>query len=423
MTLELEAVAADSGHEDGLLSRAHHHIKNSHRNVLLGGGVLVGMMLYIGISLLGSSPSDLLSFDVGSVAVRSLKEQQSLDDATKLRIFKNMDNDFDNEVIESDVQFSLKQMGLPQEEADLPKKMIDLGDNLQKGWINSQDFLDMFNAIHHWKTAVNAGLEMWETSLQTLFWVCDVTGDGKLDGDEVTQFFRFLGVGLSEAQVKKIVAVFDQSQNKVIEWSEWKAMAHAVTAWHEIVTWVAKELSGPEKAHTDEAKNQALKALFAELDLRQHGSLNLNDISKGFKTVSVEVEPEVVKKVLDALDEDGDGEITWEEFQSIFKVIDQWHKTMLKLVKDFHRIGSEDTVHDEFVRVDDDKDGRITEAQAKKLFEDLYLSPDDDDIKELVMMTDKNGDGLIEWSDFQRLYDKTWDDFSWYYDDWSRTYW
>jgi len=291
-----------------------------------------------------------------------------------------------------------------------------LGDKLQQGFINSQEFLDMFQAIHNWKNLLNEGLDMWETSLQTLFWVADVTGDGKLEGDELTQFFKFLGVGLSEAQVKKIVAVFDKTANKVIEWSEWKTMAHAVTEWHEIVTWVAKELVGPEKAHTDAAKTQALKALFAELDQRNHGSLNLKDISNAFKVVDVQVEEAMVKLIMDAIDEDGDGEITWEEFQAIFKVIDQWHKTMLKLVKDFHRIGSEDTVHDEFVRIDDDKDGRITQEQAKKLFEDLDLYPSDEDIRELVILTDKDGDGLIEWSDFQRLYDETFDYFPYYYD-------
>lgn len=94
----------------------------------------------------------------------------------------------------------------------------------------------------------------------------------------------------------------------------------------------------------------------------------------------------LVQLLIDDIDENGDGKISFEEFKSI----------MVKCLFD----ASEELLQ-AFAVVDDDGDGYISTVEFKRIFMTEGTNPlSDREADELMMFADSDGDGLVEYKKF-----------------------
>lgn len=71
-----------------------------------------------------------------------------------------------------------------------------------------------------------------------------------------------------------------------------------------------------------------LRMRFDEIDTSGDGSLDEEELVQVFEGLGTKVDPIVVANLMHLADEDGSGTIDWEEFRSIFKVLEKMQSRM-----------------------------------------------------------------------------------------------
>jgi len=366
----------------------------------------MGMMLLMGISLLGSSPSDLVCFD-DAVAGRSLRvntfQKADLDTA-----FKMLDGDKDGKITSKDLNTFSDKMSLKLN-PKMSKYLISLGDKKGNGELTLDDFGNMYHVIDKWdvllqKEAQHA--DHWQKTLFTVFEAMDKNQDGKLQKSELSNLFKLMGVAMEDARVHRIVELFDQSGDGSIEWSDFSAMCSVIAQWHEVMTEITLELEGWEGSaafDVDKERIETLQAVYDFIDTDGKG-LTEKELADAFEYLDIQVEPTKVSKIVAAFDTNGDKKIAFHEFKEIFDVITTWYKFMADLVKDFKIIVSDDDLHTRFDAVDQNHDGLIDKDDLRKMFDNLDVWIDETFLDRIVMLSDGDNDGKIEWSEFLKIY-------------------
>ena len=135
-------------------------------------------------------------------------------------------------------------------------------------------------------------------NLAKIFKALDKNGDGKLSKEEIFDGYEnFFGKNLEKADIEKMFDAVDIDRSGYIDYSEFV-----------IASMNEKQL----------LTNEKLQAAFKMFDKDGSGLISANEIKEvlGFgKTMSEEAVNEVIKQV----DENGDGEISFEEFSAMMK--------------------------------------------------------------------------------------------------------
>jgi len=135
-------------------------------------------------------------------------------------------------------------------------------------------------------------------NLAKIFKALDKNGDGKLSMEEIFDGYEnFFGKNLEKADIEKMFNSVDIDKSGYIDYSEFV-----------IASMNEKQL----------LTNEKLQAAFKMFDKDGSGMISASEIKEvlGFgKTMSEEAVNEVIKQV----DENGDGEISFEEFSAMMK--------------------------------------------------------------------------------------------------------
>ena len=125
----------------------------------------------------------------------------------------------------------------------------------------------------------------------------DTNGDGKLSREELICGFRETMGDLAEAEVDRILAVADSDGSGEIDYSEW------------IVASVNKK-----KLLTQEK----LELAFNMFDKDNSGSISASEV-KQVLGVGKNIEESLWREIINEVDTNGDGEISFEEFKTMME--------------------------------------------------------------------------------------------------------
>eukprot|EP00949_MAST-11_sp_MAST-11-sp1_P001770 g1770.t1 len=132
------------------------------------------------------------------------------------------------------------------------------------------------------------------------------------------------------------------------------------------------------------------KEAFRLFDKDGGGSIDVDELKEAMEALGQSPDDEELQSMVDEVDEDGSGEIEFEEFLVL----------MTKQIEATDEIRSLEEAFDEW---DDDHDGRLSVEQLRHIFAALPEKPDEDEIEELLDVADSDRDGMVNFDDVVRM--------------------
>merc|ERR1711924_487523 len=117
------------------------------------------------------------------------------------------------------------------------------------------------------------------------------------------------------------------------------------------------------------------------------GLIATGELKVAMKALGFEPKPGEIEKLIHSVDDDGDGEMDYDDFERMMerKILDKDQKDVLLKA---------------FALFDDDKTGTITLANLKRVAKELGETLSEDDLKEVIAESDKDGDGELSMDEF-----------------------
>merc|ERR1712064_188522 len=129
----------------------------------------------------------------------------------------------------------------------------------------------------------------------------------------------------------------------------------------------------PKKKELTTEMRQEIKDAFELFDQDQGGNIDRKELKVAIRALGFEPSKEELKKMMADADEDGSGEIDFNEFLQMIRLFDS------------------------------DKTCKISFANLKKITKDLGDRKTDPEIQEMIDEADRDGDGEVSQDEFLRI--------------------
>jgi len=136
-----------------------------------------------------------------------------------------------------------------------------------------------------------------------------------------------------------------------------------------------------------------LREAFNLFDADGSGSIDMKEISKAMKVMGIKISKEELTKMISDVDSSGDGDIDFSEFLQMMT----------------GKMGEKDSREDVvkvFKLFDDDNTGKITLRNLRRVSQELGETIDDDELMDMLMQADRDGDGELDVDEFYRIVKK-----------------
>jgi len=165
-----------------------------------------------------------------------------------------------------------------------------------------------------------------EELLRTMFIEADLDGSGALSRSEFKEVFKMADLGLSETEVKRVMAEADVNGDGEITYAEFVPLAvdlvQAMYAKAEAAQDLAAEEAEAAQAATEfmlhgmsrEELEQVMKEVFMKADVDGSGALSLNEFHKCIREAELGLTRKEINRLMQEVDADSDGIVTYEEF-------------------------------------------------------------------------------------------------------------
>ncbi len=112
------------------------------------------------------------------------------------------------------------------------------------------------------------------------------------------------------------------------------------------------------------------------------------------RALGFEPKKEEIRKLISEVDKSGDGQIDYDEFQTMMTVKMSQRDSKEEMMKAFRLF-------------DDDETGRISFKNLKRVAKDLGEDISDEELQEMIDEADREGTGEVSLEDFMRIMKKT----------------
>lgn len=137
-----------------------------------------------------------------------------------------------------------------------------------------------------------------DEQIREAFNLFDADGSGAIDAEEMALAMKGLGFGdLPRDEVERIIRAMHTNANGLVEYSEFEKMIKSRMA----------QKDSPE---------EILKA-FQLFDLDKKGKISFANLKEVAKLLGENPGDDVLQEMIAEADEDGDGEVSFEEFKSV----------------------------------------------------------------------------------------------------------
>jgi calmodulin len=149
---------------------------------------------------------------------------------------------------------------------------------------------------------------------------------------------------------------------------------------------MSKTEDRPEDLLTEEQKAE-LKEAFSLFDKDGDGTITIDELSIVMKSIGQASSLEAVKEMINEIDDDNDGEVSYEEFL----------KLMARKMKDGE---TDEELIEAFKTFDVNNNNYITEPELSEIMERYGEKMSSDEIHKMFLEADKTGDGTITFEEF-----------------------
>eukprot|EP00040_Diaphanoeca_grandis_P005319 m.32331 g.32331 ORF g.32331 m.32331 type:complete len:164 (-) comp16625_c2_seq1:83-574(-) len=158
----------------------------------------------------------------------------------------------------------------------------------------------------------------------------------------------------------------------------------------------SKKKGGQKRNAIDltEEQKQEIREAFDLFDTDGSGSIDGKELKVAMRALGFEPKSEDIKKYIAEVDKDGDGTIDYTEF--------------LKMMTE--KMAEKDTKEEilkAFSLFDDDKTGKISFKNLKRVARELGEKLTDEELQEMIDEADRDNDGEVNQDEFMRIMKKT----------------
>ena len=132
---------------------------------------------------------------------------------------------------------------------------------------------------------------------------------------------------------------------------------------------------------------EEIKEAFDIFDIDKSGAISVSELLKAMTTLGFDSKNPAIFNMISDMDEDGNGEIEFEEFLDMMtaRISDKNTK------EDLERV---------FKLFDEDRTGEISVENLKKVARELGEEISEEELKEILLRADLDGDGKLTFDDF-----------------------
>merc|ERR1711907_352432 len=130
-----------------------------------------------------------------------------------------------------------------------------------------------------------------------------------------------------------------------------------------------------------------IKEAFELFDTDGSGSIASGELKVAMKALGFEPKPGEIEKLIHSVDDDGDGEMDYDDFERMME-----QKILNKDQKD--------DLLKAFKLMDDDETGKISLKNLKRVAKELGETMTEEDLLEVIAESDKDGDGELSVDEF-----------------------
>merc|ERR1739847_107271 len=152
---------------------------------------------------------------------------------------------------------------------------------------------------------------------------------------------------------------------------------------------VLQKIDPKAKKQTEltEAQKVEIKEAFELFDTDGSGSIASGELKVAMKALGFEPKPGEIEKLIHSVDDDGDGEMDYDDFERMME-----QKILNKDQKD--------DLLKAFALFDDDKTGTISLKNLKRVAKDLGETMTEEELIEVIAESDQDGDGELSQEEF-----------------------
>lgn len=144
---------------------------------------------------------------------------------------------------------------------------------------------------------------------------------------------------------------------------------------------------------TDEQK-QDIKEAFELVDTKGNGFIETKQLKFAMRALGFEPRKDDIKKVISEIDRENTGKIEFEDFSYV-------------MARKIAEKGANEEILKAFELFDDDKTGKISFVNLKRVAKELGENLSDEDLQEMINEADRDGDGQVNKEEFLRIMKKT----------------
>ena len=141
-------------------------------------------------------------------------------------------------------------------------------------------------------------------------------------------------------------------------------------------------------------KKQEIREAFELFDTDGSGTIDAKELNVAMRALGFEMTEEQINQMIADVDKDGSGAIDYDEFEHMMTAKIGERDTKEELMKAFNII-------------DQDKNGKISAGDIKRIAKELGENFTDREIQEMVDEADRDNDGEVNPEDFFRMMRRT----------------
>merc|ERR1712159_482603 len=145
----------------------------------------------------------------------------------------------------------------------------------------------------------------------------------------------------------------------------------------------------PRKMATQKEIDEINEA-FSLFDADNSGMIDATELKSAMEALGFKPKREEIKKMLADIDKDGNGTIEASEFMEL-------------MTQKYSDKDAKDDIIKAFGLFDDDGTGKITMKNLKRVAQELGESLSDEELKEMLVLGDTDGDGEINQDEFIKI--------------------
>ena len=260
-----------------------------------------------------------------------------------------------------------------------------------------------------------------EASLKRLFSRFDKDNSGKLSRQEMKRVFTELGIKSTDAEMSEVLLGLDRSNDGLCSYEEFVRIAFPSSGLSSARPGSTSPLATllTERLRTmiqrAAGSERELRALFTKFDTQNTGRITRAKFQKAFANMGLSAPAKEVQELVDSLDTNGDGMVSYGEFVSVVheqrrdggangssrmmtSFPSRVEAVLQRLVDDAS--WTQSSIRRLFRTFDKDNSGYITRSEFRRAFADLNVRATDNEIDELLRVIDTNHDGRISYSEF-----------------------